>query len=199
MGSNCGKSSPDILDVRVEMGSPAPSEHDCQMTMIGAGNFGLPTCSKEDFMQINSSMMDALSRAEAQLADDDEFAEAILAEIDLLFDEFEMLKHLLVRAHRGDTYAHIERDALPIKQKLQLGINEIVSRINEREMMPKKKRWGKSIEDTAAGSNGRGIETLKVEGLGYGTRTGMHSPLPSARRSVPITDFCGAFETLDLT
>merc|ERR1712216_94004 len=117
--------------------------------------------------------MDALSRAEAQFGDDDEFADAIMVEIDQLFDEFERLKQLLVRAHRGDTDASIERDALPLKQKLQRGINDMVARIEERERRPTRRRKSKSrrhaaddVSGAAEDAVGRGIDRLIVEGCG---------------------------------
>jgi hypothetical protein len=170
-------------------------------------------------MQIQTSVMDALERAERQFGDDDEFAEAILQEIDLLFDEFEMLKQLLVRANRGDNDANIERDARGLKQKLQLGINDIVARINAREQMPKKKRKAKArsrpsaldISGEESVAVGRGIEQLQVPLSAADTveRPGravtVERPRPgtgSLSRRAPVTDCasaaCEALDTLHL-
>ena len=72
--------------------------------MVGAGNFGLLACSRDDFMQIQTSVMDALSRAEAQFGDDEEFADAIMEEIDRLFDEFEMPPNVCNEQPEDDEY-----------------------------------------------------------------------------------------------
>jgi len=209
--------SPD-LDVRIDIrrdsppwaqpgGSPEPCE-DGRTQMVGAGNFGVMACSKEDFMQIQTSVMDALERAEAQFGDDEEFAEAILQEIDLLFDEFELLKQLLVRAHRGDADATIERDALPLKQKLQLGINDILARIHAREQLPRKKRRGKArsrpsaldTSETDSSAAGRGIDQLQVPLSAADT---VEATPRSGGRRAPVTDgtggACDALETLHLS
>ena len=170
-------------------------------TMVGAGNFGVLACSKDDFMQIQASVMDALSRAEAQFGDDDEFADAIMEEIDVLFDEFEMLKQLLVRAHRGDTDASIERDALPLKHKLQHGINGIVARIEERERRPahskRKSRSRRHAADAAGAADGagRGIEKLTVEGDGDNSGAAAHG---TVRTTSCTEQMCKDLETVHL-
>lgn len=98
---------------------------DGRITIVGSGNFGVQCCSKEDFMQIQTTVMDAFARAEAQFGEDEEFAEEIEGEIDILFDEFEQLKELLVRAQRGDCDTDIERDVVRLKSR----IHDIVGRI----------------------------------------------------------------------
>jgi len=102
---------------------------DGRIAIVGSGNFGVQCCSKEDFMQIQSTVMEAFARAEAQFGDDEEFAEEIESEIDILFDEFEQLKELLVRAQRGECDTDIERDVIRLKAR----IHDVVGRINERE------------------------------------------------------------------
>jgi hypothetical protein len=165
-------------------------------------------------MQIQTSVMDALERAERQFGDDDEFAEAILQEIDLLFDEFEILKQLLVRANRGDNDANIERDARGLKQKLQLGINDIVARINAREQMPKKKRKAKArsrpsaldISGEESVAVGRGIEQLQVPLSAADTFERPRPGTGSLSRRAPVTcsltdcasAACEALDTLHL-
>ena len=198
------------LDIRIDARNSPPwakpeyVADEGRTQMVGAGNFGVLACSKQDFMQIQSSVMDALCRAEAQFCDDEEFSGALLQGIDLLFDEFEMLKELLMRAHSGDTDAGIERDVLPLKQKLQLGINDIVSRIVERENQPRRRREGSryrahpSALDGAGDNAGRGIPTLQVEGLD----NHLEVDTPTTRRRVPVTDgtgaVCEALDTLHL-
>jgi hypothetical protein len=211
-GSSGSKSPDDCVCIDIRRDSPpaelwahppACASGNGRSTMVGAGNFGLLACSKDDFMQIQTSVMDALSRAEAQFGDDEEFADAIMEEIDRLFDEFEMLKQLLVRAHRGDTDASIEQDALPLKQKLQLGINDIVARIEERERQPVRRRKSKSRRHAAAGETetaGRGIDKLTVEGAGDADKAA-DRPVLMPRRSVPTTDcttLCRELESVDL-
>jgi hypothetical protein len=194
--------------------SQSSSSDDARGYVVGAGNFGVLACSKEDFMQIQTSVMDALERAERQFGDDDEFAEAILQEIDLLFDEFEILKQLLVRANRGDNDANIERDARGLKQKLQLGINDIVARINAREQMPKKKRKAKArsrpsaldISGEESVAVGRGIEQLQVPLSAADTFERPRPGTGSLSRRAPVTcsltdcasAACEALDTLHL-
>lgn len=217
-GSNGSRSPDDCVRIDIRRDSPpaggelwehppADAEEDSgdgRSTMVGAGNFGLLACSRDDFMQIQTSVMDALSRAEAQFGDDEEFADAIMEEIDRLFDEFEMLKQLLVRAHRGDTDASIEQDALPLKQKLQLGIYDIVARIEEREQRPVRRRKGKSRRHAAAGeaeSAGRGIDKLTVEGADDADAAAAGPSVLMPRRSVPTSDcttLCRELESVDL-
>ena len=216
-GSSNLSTSPDVdVDVRIDIRRDSPpggveawahavhedvGVHDGEgagrSAMVGAGNFGLLACSKDDFMQIQTSVMDALSRAEAQFGDDDEFADAVMEEIDVLFDEFEMLKQLLVRAHRGDTDASIERDALPLKHKLQQGINGIVARIEERERRPahskRKSRSRRHAADAAGAADGagRGIDTLTVEGDGDNSGA-------AARTTSCTEQMCKDLETVHL-
>ena len=102
---------------------------DGRVAIVGSGNFGVQCCSKEDFMQIQTTVMDAFARAEAQFGEDEEFVEEIEDEIDILFDEFEQLKELLVRAQRGDCDTDIERDVVRLKSR----IHDIVGRINASE------------------------------------------------------------------
>ena len=111
-------------------------------------------------MQIQTSVMDAFARAEAQFGEDEEFAEEIEEEIDVLFDEFEQLKDLLMRAQRGDCDTDVERDVVRLKTR----IHDIVGRINERERecaLRKGNKSPSSSEGDEAGA-GRGIEALTV-------------------------------------
>lgn len=111
-------------------------------------------------MQIQTSVMDAFARAEAQFGEDEEFAEEIEEEIDVLFDEFEQLKDLLMRAQRGDCDTDVERDVVRLKTR----IHDIVGRINERERdyaLRKGNKSPSSSEGDDAGA-GRGIEALTV-------------------------------------
>lgn len=194
------------LDIRIDVlrnspprAPPEPDDDDGRSHMVGAGNFGVIACSKEDFMQIQTSVMDAMCRAEA-FGDDSEFAEALLQEIDLLFDEFEMLKQLLVRAHSGDTDLSIEHDALPLKQKLQRSVNDIVSRIVEREKQPRRRklRPKDALACTDTTGAGRGIANLHVEG----PDNHLEVDTSPTRRRVAVTDgtdaACEALDTLHL-
>ena len=136
------------------------ASQDGRIAIVGSGNFGVQACSKEDFMQIQTSVMDAFARAEAQFGEDEEFAEEIEEEIDVLFDEFEQLKDLLMRAQRGDCDTDVERDVVRLKTR----IHDIVGRINERERecaLRKGNKSPSSSEGDEAGA-GRGIEALTV-------------------------------------
>jgi hypothetical protein len=140
-GSN-GSSSPE-LDIVIDTRRHSPpygemAQEECggeQVHMVGAGNFGVMACSRDDFMEIGASVMDALSRAEA-FQDDDDFADAILVEIDALFDELGVLKQMLLDAHASTDGTSIARDVLPLKEKLQRGVNDILARIVKREQQP---------------------------------------------------------------
>lgn len=136
------------------------ASQDGRVAIVGSGNFGVQACSKEDFMQIQTSVMDAFARAEAQFGEDEGFAEEIEEEIDVLFDEFEQLKNLLMRAQRGDCDTDIERDVIRLKTR----IHDIVGRINDREReyaLRKGRKSPSSSEGDEAGA-GRGIESLTV-------------------------------------
>lgn len=149
---------------RVEVGHSGfnLSSPDGRVTMVGSGNFGVQACSKEDFMQIQTSVMDAFARAEAKFGDDEEFAGEIESEIDILFDEFEQLKELLVRAQHGDCDTDIERDVTRLKRRIQ----DIVVRINEADheyCLRRDSRSGSSSdsEGAEAGADTRWIGALR--------------------------------------
>ena len=135
---------------------------DGRTAMVGSGNFGVQACSKEDFMQIQTTVMDAFARAEAQFGDDEEFAEEIEGEIDILFDEFEQLKEILVRAQRGDCGTDVERDVVRLKSR----IHDVVGRINDRErefaMRKGKNTSSDSSESDDEAGSARGIGTMKL-------------------------------------
>jgi hypothetical protein len=99
------------------------STPDGRTTVVGSGNFG---CSKEEFMHIQKSVMDAFVRAEA--FGDDDLATEVEQEIDILFDEFEQLKEVLLSGGRGNDLER-ERDF----KRLRTRISDIVLRINERD------------------------------------------------------------------
>lgn len=99
------------------------STPDGRTTVVGSGNFG---CSKEEFMHIQKSVMDAFVLAEA--FGDDDLATEVEQEIDILFDEFEQLKEVLLSGERGNDLER-ERDF----KRLKTRINDIVLRINERD------------------------------------------------------------------
>jgi hypothetical protein len=152
---------------RVEVGHSGfnLSSPDGRVAIVGSGNFGVQACSKEDFMQIQTSVMDAFARAEAQFGDDEEFAGEIESEIDILFDEFEQLKELLVRAQHGDCDTDIERDVTRLKRRIQ----DIVGRINEADneyCLRRGIRSGGSSDDESEGADAgaatRGIGALRV-------------------------------------
>ncbi len=137
---------------------------DGRIAIVGSGNFGVQCCSKEDFMQIQSTVMEAFARAEAQFGDDEDFAEEIESEIDILFDEFEQLKELLVRAQRGECDTDIERDVIRLKAR----IHDVVGRINEREhdyCARKGKMTARSCESSGSDEvdAGRRIGTLRLD------------------------------------
>jgi hypothetical protein len=102
------------------------STPDGRTTVVGSGNFGVRGCSKEDFMHIQKSVMDAFLRAEA--FGDDDLASEVEQEIDILFDEFEQLKEVLLSGERGNDLER-ERDV----KRLKTRIHDIVLRINERD------------------------------------------------------------------
>ena len=124
-----GRAGPSAEAVEVGHSGFGLWSQDGRVAIVGSGNFGVPSCSREDFMQIQSSVMDAFARAEAQFGDDDEFAGEIESEIDVLFDEFGQLKGLLVRAQQGHCDTDIERDI----SRLRGRIHDIVARINLRD------------------------------------------------------------------
>ena len=79
--------------------------------------------------------MDALDKAEGQFRrQDDAFAEDLVEEIDRVFREFGLLKQLMKSAQRGDIDAKMELDAASLKAKLQLNINDIIERIDTRQL-----------------------------------------------------------------
>ena len=102
------------------------STPDGRTTVVGSGNFGVRGCSKEDFMHIQKSVMDAFVRAEA--FGDDDLAAEVEQEIDILFDEFEQLREVLLSGEGGNDIER-ERDV----KRLKTRINDIVLRINERD------------------------------------------------------------------
>ena len=99
------------------------STPDGRTTVVGSGNFGVRGCSKEDFMHIQKSVMDAFVLAEA--FGDDDLATEVEQEIDILFDEFEQLKEVLLSGEGGNDLER-ERDV----KRLKTRINDIVLRIN---------------------------------------------------------------------
>ncbi len=114
-------------------------------------------------MQIQTTVMDAFARAEAQFGEDEEFVEEIEDEIDILFDEFEQLKELLVRAQRGDCDTDVERDVVRLKSR----IHDIVGRINTREhdyCVRKGKMTARSSDSSGSdeATAGRRIEKLQL-------------------------------------
>ena len=115
-------------------------------------------------MKIQATVMDAFARVEAQFGVDEAFAEEIESEIDILFDEFEQLKELLVRAQHDSCGTDYERDVTRLKSR----IHDIVDRINasEQEYCQRK---GERCSSPSTGSESeeagaaRGIETLSIE------------------------------------
>jgi len=137
------------------------SSPDGRTQIVGSGNFGVLACSKEDFMQIQTSVMNAFSRAEARFGDDEDFAEEIEGEIDILFDEFEQLKDILVAAQRGECGTDVERDVTRLKTR----IHSIVCRINERDVECSRKTSSSGPTEDSDGEEAsavRGIDKLCV-------------------------------------
>jgi len=137
------------------------SSPDGRTQIVGSGHFGVLACSKEDFMQIQTSVMNAFSRAEARFGDDEDFAEEIEGEIDILFDEFEQLKDILVAAQRGECGTDVERDVTRLKTR----IHGIVCRINEHDVECSRKTSSSGPTEDSDGLEAcaaRGIDKLCV-------------------------------------
>lgn len=76
--------------------------------MVSGQAFGIPGCTKDDFMELQISVTKAFERAEARAgrqspnSSDDEFAREVSDEIDELVDDLECLKDLLISADEKD-------------------------------------------------------------------------------------------------
>ena len=57
-------------------------------------------------------------------------------QVDALFEELDVLKHLLSRARAGAEHASIEEDVRPLRDKLQCSVNNIHARLAARERLP---------------------------------------------------------------
>mmetsp|Transcript_20635 Transcript_20635/g.49262 ORF Transcript_20635/g.49262 Transcript_20635/m.49262 type:complete len:183 (+) Transcript_20635:104-652(+) len=136
------RSSPTLKEVLVDSQQlPAAQDSSC---MVSGQAFGIPGCTKDDFMELQISVTKAFERAEARAgrqspnSSDDEFAREVSDEIDELVDDLECLKDLLISADEKDiSRAQVEGEVLRLKQK----IHYILDDLDEREQTIAYAEW----------------------------------------------------------
>mmetsp|Transcript_10874 Transcript_10874/g.21856 ORF Transcript_10874/g.21856 Transcript_10874/m.21856 type:complete len:181 (-) Transcript_10874:99-641(-) len=163
------RTSPSLKEVLVE-NSHVPGAMDNSF-MVSGHDFGIPACTRDDFMELQVSVSKAFERAEERAgrsspsSGDEEFAHEVSEEIDTLCDDLEALKDLLVKADANPVNrSEVEGEVMRLKQQ----IRNILEDLDEREQTIAYAAW--EGQRRGAERNARDLtrrsDTLGMESLG---------------------------------